>query len=323
MKVFITGAAGFIGSHLCERLLSKGHFVVGVDNFDPFYDRRFKEDNLRKARANPSFTFHETDILDCNALWQLMEDCGPEGPDVVVHLAALAGVRPSLNHPERYQRVNVEGTLNVLKEMRRAACQKLVFASSSSVYGAQSTVPFDERDPCAHPISPYAATKRAGELLCYTFSHLYNMDTTCLRYFTVFGPRQRPEMAIAKFTQAVARQQPITLFGDGSSARDYTFIDDIIDGTMAAIENDLPGFRIYNLGGSRTATLLELVETIEKAVGKKAKKIFERDQPGDVPITYANVKRAGAELGYAPTIQLDEGVARYVEWAAAKGRLSQ
>ena len=322
MKVLVTGAAGFIGSHLCERLLEKGHRVVGLDNFDPFYRRSFKEDNLAAARENPGFELHETDILDCHTLWEIMEGCGPEGPDVVVHLAALAGVRPSLIHPERYQKVNVEGTLNVLKEMRRAACQKLVFASSSSVYGARSEVPFHEEDPCGHPISPYAATKRAGELLCYTYSHLYNIEATCLRFFTVFGPRQRPEMAVAKFTRAVARDRPITLFGDGSSERDYTYIDDIIDGTMAAVENDLPGFRIYNLGGSRTRTLLGLVQAIEDALGKKAKKELENDQPGDVPITYADVERAGAELGYSPKITLEEGLARYVEWAGEKGRLA-
>jgi UDP-glucuronate 4-epimerase len=322
MKVLVTGAAGFIGSHLCERLLEKGHRVVGLDNFDPFYRRSFKEDNLAAARKNPDFEFHETDILDCHNLWEIMEDCGPEGPDVVVHLAALAGVRPSLIHPERYQKVNVEGTLNVLKEMRRAACQKLVFASSSSVYGARSEVPFHEADPCGHPISPYAATKRAGELLCYTYSHLYNIEATCLRFFTVFGPRQRPEMAVAKFTKAVAQDRPITLFGDGSSERDYTYIDDIIDGTMAAVENDLPGFRIYNLGGSRTRTLLGLVQAIEDALGKKAKKELENDQPGDVPITYANVERAEADLGYSPKTTLEEGLARYVEWAGEKGRLA-
>lgn len=321
MKILVTGAAGFIGSHLSERLIRAGHVVTGVDNFDPFYDKTLKTSNLEEvSRAGP-FEFKEMDLLDGEAMGALWKARGPF--DVVVHLAALAGVRPSLARPLRYEQVNVEGTLKLLERLRTEGSTRtrMVFASSSSVYGARSQVPFDEKDPCNHPVSPYAATKRCGELLCSTYNHLYGLDVSCLRFFTVYGPRQRPEMAIAKFTRKVARGETITLFGDGSSARDYTFIDDIIDGTQAAVERAPKGFHIFNLGGSKTVTLAGLVEAIEAALGVSADKVFEDPQPGDVPITYARVEHAGEVLGYEPKVRLEEGLRRYVDWARRKERI--
>lgn len=311
MKILVTGAAGFIGSHLTERLVRDGHQVVGLDNFDPFYDRKLKEANLRQVGESGAFRLSEMDICESGPLWDLMADFKA---DVTVHLAALAGVHPSLAAPHRFQKVNVEGTLNILEGLRRTGCARLVFASSSSVYGARSQVPFDEADPCDRPVSPYAATKRCGELICYTYHHLYSIATTCLRFFTVYGPRQRPEMAIAKFTRLVDSDQTVTLYGDGSAGRDYTYVDDIVDGTVAVVERALPGYRIYNLGNSRPVSLVQLLETIERAVGKTANKVFEPDRPGDVPITCARVDRAAEDLDYAPRVPLEDGVARYVEW---------
>jgi UDP-glucuronate 4-epimerase len=238
-----------------------------------------------------------------------------------VHLAALAGVRPSIQEPPRYARTNVEGTIHVFEAARAASIQRVVFASSSSVYGARPGVveAFREDDPCLAPASPYAATKRAGELLASTYRDLYGMGISSLRFFTVYGPRQRPEMAIAKFTRAIAAGEPVTLFGDGTSARDYTFIDDIIDGTVAATLGVKPGaLEIYNLGGSRTTTLARLVELIGGALGVTPKIRWQPDQPGDVPITFADVAKAGRDLGYAPKIPIEEGVRRYVEWFRAR-----
>jgi len=319
MRILVTGAAGFIGSHLCERLLKSDHQVMGIDNFDSFYKREIKEANLEDVKRAGDFEFKEMDILDKDGVDELWRARGPF--DVVVHLAALAGVRPSLEAPMRYAKVNVEGTMVILEHLRKHPDTRLVFASSSSVYGARSEVPFDEADPCNHPVSPYASTKRSGELLAWTYHHLYGIDAVCLRFFTVYGPRQRPEMAIAKFVRMVAEGEPITLFGDGSSARDYTFVEDIIDGTQAAVEQDLSGYGIYNLGGSGTISLMELVGSIEKAVGRPAKKNFDTNQPGDVPITCARVDRAARDLGYKPKVKLEEGLRRYVSWAAKMKRI--
>lgn len=313
MKVFLTGAAGFIGSHLCRHLMEADHEVLGIDNFDPFYDRTLKESNLLEIRNAENFEFHETDIRNTESLGKIWKERGPF--DVVVHLAALAGVRPSLKAPEKYTSVNVQGTVNILELLRKKPETRLVFASSSSVYGKRSLVPFDEEDPCNQPASPYAATKRCGELLSYTYHDLYGIDTVCFRFFTVYGPRQRPEMAIADFVRRIAHGEPVTLYGDGSSARDYTFITDIIHGTAAAVEKCPPGFHILNLGGSRTISLLQLIESIEGALGLKAKKVFQPDQPGDVPITCAKVDKAGAILGYSPKVRLKEGLEKHVAWA--------
>ena len=311
MKVLLTGVAGFIGSHLAARLAARGDTLVGLDNFDEtLYPAELHRRNL--ALVASRVEFHEGDFLDAEWVERLFAQ---NRFDVVVHLGALAGVRPSLAQPKRYQRVNIEGTLNLLEACRAHGVQRFVFASSSSVYGAHNAVPFAERDPAVRPASPYAASKRAGELFCSNYSDLYGIATTALRFFTVYGPRQRPEMAIHKFARLIRDGKPVPFYGDGSSARDYTFIDDIIDGVVASIDRCQGGaHRVYNLGGSRTTTLRRLVELIEGGVGKKA--ILERqpDQPGDVPITYADVTHAAAELGYAPKIPIEEGITRFCAW---------
>jgi len=316
MRVLLTGVAGFIGSHLAERLLARGHAIVGLDNFDPFYDPAIKQRNLAAVGGHPRFELVRGDIRD-EGLVKALLDRAPR-VDLVCHLAALAGVRPSLAEPGRYASVNVGGTLSLLEACRRHGVARLVFASSSSVYGARSEVPFRESDPAVRPASPYAATKRAGELLCATYADLYGLETTCLRFFTVYGPRQRPEMAIHKFTRLLAAGTPVPLFGDGSSARDYTYVDDIIDGTVAAVERPRPGFTIYNLGGSQATSLARLVELIAAALGTTAAVERLAMQPGDVPITYADVALAGRDLGYTPKVPIDEGITRFVEWFRAQ-----
>ena len=316
MRILLTGVAGFIGSHLAERLLAEGHEVVGLDSFDSFlYDAQTKRRNVALLEGRDRFRLVRGDIVNARLLKELTT-----GMDVVAHLAALAGVRPSIADPARYVRTNVEGTLQVLEACRAADVKRLVFASSSSVYGVRGGRPaaFVEDDPCLQPASPYAATKRAGELLCSTYRDLFGIGCVQLRFFTVYGPRQRPEMAIHQFTRAIATGQTVTLFGDGSSARDYTYIDDIIDGTYAACLEVRPGqSAVYNLGGSRTTTLLDLVDLIGRALGKKPDVAFKPDQPGDVPLTYADVTRAGRALGYAPRVAVEEGIRRFVAWYQA------
>ncbi len=315
MKIVVTGAAGFIGSHTCERLVARGHDVIGIDSFDGYlYSSDVKRRNAAELAKMSRFRLVYADICNSEAMARVI---GPD-VDVVCHLAALAGVRPSLAEPLRYVRTNIEGTGVILERMRALGKQRLVFASSSSVYGAKAgadVAAFREDDPCLTPASPYAATKRMNELQLSTYRDLFGIGVFALRYFTVYGPRQRPDMAIAKFTEAIARGTPITLFGDGSSRRDYTFIDDIVTGTVAAIERVEPGrYEIYNLGGTKTISLAELVETIERIIGKSAKIDRKPDQPGDVPITYANIDRARAALGYEPTTRPDEGIRRYWDW---------
>ena len=258
MNILLTGAAGFIGSNLAERLCDRGDQVVGLDNFDAFYDRATKEKNVSGLRGRGNFQLIEGDITNVAAINAAFDLAGPV--DTLVHLAALAGVQPSLANPERYFAVNVTGTLNLLRVARERGVKKMVFASSSSVYGRDSVVPFSEGDPCTTPVSPYAASKRAGELLAFTEHHLHGTAITCLRFFTVYGQRQRPDLAIHKFTRLIAQGKPITLFGDGGTSRDYTFIDDILDGVVAAIDQPGDAFRIYNLGGSQPTSLKELVE---------------------------------------------------------------
>ena len=313
--VLVTGAAGFIGSHLCERLLRHGCRVTGIDNFDPFYDPAVKRANLAAAAASPRFRLVEADICDGEA----MEAVVAEGPpvDVVVHLAARAGVRPSIEEPLRYVRTNVEGTTVLLELARRRGIGRFVFASSSSVYGNAAPVPFSEDDPVARPISPYAATKRSGELLCHTYHHLFGISTVCLRFFTVFGPRQRPDLAIHKFTRLILAGQPIPLFGDGTTARDYTYIDDIVDGVVGAIEYTAgaePVFEIANLGGSRTTTLRELVALLGRVLGVEPQVKWLPAQPGDVERTCADVGRAGRLFGYAPRTSLEDGLRGFAAW---------
>jgi UDP-glucuronate 4-epimerase len=313
MKVLVTGAAGFIGSHLAGRLLDRGHEVIGLDSFDAFlYDAETKRRNAAALAGRPGFRLVRGDILHARLVRDLVS-----GVDVVAHLAALAGVRPSLADPARYVRTNVEGTVQVLEACRAAGVRRFVFASSSSVYGARPgpPAPFVEDDPCLEAASPYAATKRAGELLCSTYRDLYDIGSIQLRFFTVYGPRQRPEMAIHQFTRRIAAGLPVTLFGDGSSARDYTYVDDIVDGACAACDAVSPGeCTVYNLGGSRTTTLADLVAHIGHALGLEPVVEFRPDQPGDVPVTYADVERARRTLGYAPRVGIEEGIRRFVEW---------
>ena len=310
MKALITGAAGFIGSHLCERLLADSWGVVGLDNFDPFYSRETKKANLAASLANDNFKFFEGDIRDTNCVDNIFKN---EKVDIVVHLAAKAGVRPSIEDPVGYQDVNLNGTILMLEAAKKFGVKKFVFASSSSVYGNNTKVPFSETDNVDFPISPYAATKKAGELLCHTYSHLYDIDMTCLRFFTVYGPRQRPDLAIHKFARLIEAGEPIPVFGDGSMRRDFTYIDDIIDGTVAAMEK-CKGYEIYNLGESQPIRLDELIAEIEKALAKKA--VINRlpMQPGDVIQTYADVTKAEKDLNYKPNIKIETGLKKFISW---------
>lgn len=308
--ILITGGAGFIGSNLADRLLGAGERVTLVDNFDDFYDARRKRANVAAAMQNPRCRLVEADIRDATAMRRVWAD---EPIDVVVHLAARAGVRPSLSKAALYTDVNVNGTLVLLDLCRDHGPKHFVFASSSSVYGNQKKVPFSETDPVDNPISPYAATKKAGELMCHTYHHLYKMDITCLRFFTVYGPRIRPDLAIGKFTHLIQCDEPITLFGDGTTERDYTYIDDILDGVVRTIDRPM-GYEIINLGESRPVQLHKLVSVIEDAVGKKAVVRYEGMQPGDVDRTFADTARAKELLGYEPTTPLEVGIARYVDW---------
>lgn len=309
MRVFVTGAAGFIGSHLCQRLVAQGVHVVGLDNFDSFYDPEIKWKNLSGLMHTPLFDLAEADIRDEHVLHRIMAD----PIDVVVHLAAKAGVRPSIEDPMGYQDVNIRGTMEALESARRFGVRKVIFASSSSVYGNNPKVPFCETDNVDNPISPYAATKKAGELLCYTYSHLYGMDISCLRFFTVYGPRQRPDLAIHKFARLIEQGKPIPVYGDGSMRRDFTYIDDIIDGVIAAMER-CAGYAIYNLGESRPVRVDELIAAMEKTLGKTAKIERLPMQPGDVNQTYADIDKARRELGYEPKTTLEEGLKKFVEW---------
>lgn len=309
-SVFITGVAGFIGSHVAERLLRDGMRVFGLDNFDPFYERAVKERNLAALTAFPEFRFVEGDIRDPQALAAWGEG---EPVDALIHLAARAGVRPSVADPVGYVDVNVRGTVNVLEWARLRGAKRIAFASSSSVYGGNEKVPFSENDSVDHPVSPYAATKKAGELLCHTYCHLYAMNIASLRFFTVYGPRQRPEMAIHKFTRRIFEGKPIELYGDGSTLRDYTYVDDIVDGVVGCLDAP-PGYRVYNLGESATTSLADLVALIEKAAGIPAIRKFAPLQPGDVPATCADISRARAEIGYAPHTPVSEGIEKFVAW---------
>jgi UDP-glucuronate 4-epimerase len=322
VKLILTGAAGFIGSHTAERLVGLGHEVVGVDRFDdylyPAAPKRANAAALAAALPADRFRLVEADVADDVAFDAVV---AAARPDVICHLAALAGVRPSLAEPLRYSRTNVHGTTVVLEACRKFGVQRHVFASSSSVYGARpdadlaEPIAFVETDPCLHPASPYAATKRAGELLCSTYRDLYGIGSASLRFFTVYGPRQRPDMAIARFTAAIAAGRPLQLFGDGSSRRDYTYVDDIVAGVVASCERLQPGRNeVYNLGGTATTSLAELVRLLEEVIGRPA--VIERLplQPGDVPITYADVSRAALDLGYAPTVSIREGLARFWAW---------
>jgi len=308
--IFLTGGAGFIGSHLVDKLLEKKLEVVVIDDFNDFYDPRIKRKNIEKHLKNKNYKLYEGDI--CNL--ELLEEIFKKYPfSMVVHLAARAGVRPSLKDPLLYERVNGIGTLNLLECAKKYNIKNFIFASSSSVYGINSKVPFSEDDPIERPISPYASTKRANELMCYTYHHLYGMNITLLRFFTVYGPRQRPEMAIYKFTNLIYHNKPIPVFGDGGAKRDFTYIDDIIEGVLSSMEKCYP-FEIINLGESKTIKLLELVNLIEKNLGKKAIINFLPQEPGDVPITYADISKAKKLLGYNPKFPPEEGIKEFTRW---------
>lgn len=319
MRILVTGGAGFIGSHLCERLLSAGHDLAVIDNFNDFYDPLLKRRNIAAvaeaaAATGREFILCEGDIRDGDFVAALFAQ---EKPEAVIHLAAMAGVRPSIENPLYYEEVNVRGTMHLLEAAREARVRPFIFASSSSVYGNNPKVPFAESDPVDHPISPYAATKKAGELICHTYHHLYGMNVACLRFFTVFGPRQRPDLAINKFTRLILAGKPIPLYGDGSTSRDYTFIGDIVDGVEKALAwvcADEARYDIFNLGGSRPVELRRLVEVIETESGKKA--VIERlpMQPGDVERTYADLAKSAAILGYRPTTSIEEGIRAFVSW---------
>jgi UDP-glucuronate 4-epimerase len=315
MRILVTGGAGFIGSHVSERLLRDGHHVLIVDELNDYYSPALKQANLALVHDAGPIVFDESDICDEGRIMGLLEGYRPEA---IVHLAARAGVRPSLEQPLLYERVNVSGTLVLLEACRKFGVRKFVFASSSSVYGAASRVPFSEEDPVNWPVSPYAATKLAGEKICYTYSHLYGIRTVCLRLFTVFGPRQRPDLAIRKFTDLIARDKPVPVFGDGSSGRDYTYIEDIVAGIVAALNHE-SAYEIFNLGNSHPVNLLTLVRTLEDAIGKRADIQWLPEQPGDVPITYANIEKAGRLLRYSPRTPFTVGIRKFVEWYLAGG----
>lgn len=309
-RILVTGAAGFIGSNLADDLLKSGIRVMGIDNFDPFYSRSIKEANITDALRNELYEIREGDIREAG----FVNDCFQSfKPDMVIHLAAKAGVRPSLLDPAAYYDVNVMGTLNMLEMIKKHKISKLLFASSSSVYGNNKKIPFSESDNVDHPVSPYAASKKAGELLCHTFHYLYNIDIFCLRFFTVYGPRQRPDLAINKFTRAILRDEVITLYGDGNTSRDYTHIQDIIQGIRKAILR-IKGFDIFNLGESKTISLNSLVSILEEFASKKAVTKYAPFQEGDVIQTYADINKARRILNYEPVIDIESGIRNYFQW---------
>lgn len=311
MNFLVTGGAGFIGSHVCERLLQDSHAVWAFDDLNDFYEPALKQANIRtlQSLAKP-FTFVHGDLCDHTALDELFASVPF---DQVIHLAARAGVRPSLQEPALYQRVNVEGTVNVLEAARQNRVKKVTIASSSSVYGVNAKVPFSERDPIFSAISPYAASKLACEALGHVYHHVYGMDVAMLRFFTVYGPRQRPDLAIHKFARLIAAGKPIPVFGDGSAARDFTYITDTLEGILACTRKEF-GFEIFNLGESQTVKLSRLIELLEQALGTRA--VIDRQPPqaGDVPITFADISKAQAMLGYNPGVKIEEGIPRFVEW---------
>ncbi|HEY4256339.1 MAG TPA: GDP-mannose 4,6-dehydratase [Candidatus Udaeobacter sp.] len=316
MRILVTGGAGFIGSHLVEKLLAAGHGVLILDDFNDFYDPQIKRANI--AGFAKDVTVWHVDLRDGAAVRSLFHR---EKVDAIAHLAARAGVRPSIQLPQLYYDTNVSGTLHLLEAARLTGVERFVFASSSSVYGASKTVPFSEDQHLTQTLSPYAATKVAGEFLCSTYSHLYQIRVVALRYFTAYGPRQRPDLAIHQFARRIYAGQPIDQFGDGSTRRDYTYIDDVIQGTMAALRYDGPLYDIFNLGESETIQLKELISALENALGKKAKVNRLPEQPGDMPLTCADISKARKLLGYNPTMKFSEGLPRFVKWFLSSQRL--
>ncbi len=311
MNILVTGGVGFIGSHVCEHLLDAGHTVCALDDLNDFYDPAVKQNTLRELQAKAqSFAFVHADITERDELDEVLASMSF---DQIIHLAARAGVRPSLEQPALYQRVNVEGTTNLLEAARKRGIKKVTIASSSSVYGINSNIPFSEEDPIFRAISPYAASKLACEALGHTYHHVYGMDICMLRFFTVYGPRQRPDLAIHKFAKLLQANQPITVFGNGSSSRDYTYITDTVAGVIACTEQEF-GYEIINLGESETVELNRLIELLETDFKIKADIIHQPEQPGDVPITYANIEKAQRLLGYHPKTKIEDGIPKFVEW---------
>jgi UDP-glucuronate 4-epimerase len=315
-KVLLTGGAGFIGSHVAEALLRRAVDLTIVDNLDHFYPPAWKKHNLEEIRRVGKFRLFEANICDQK---ESREAFARAQPEIVIHLAARAGVRPSIEQPLLYEQVNVQGTLNLLELCREFGVGKLLFGSSSSVYGDDPRVPFSEGQVELRPISPYAATKLAGEMLCYTYAHLFALPVICLRFFTVYGPRQRPDLAIYKFTALIEAEKPIPIFGDGSTGRDYTYVDDIVAGVLGALERtpqlaNGAAFEVFNLGNSHPVKLAELVEILERVTGRKAIREYKPPQPGDVPLTWADISRATRLLGYHPSTRLEDGAARFVKW---------
>ncbi len=321
MNILVTGGAGFIGSHLCDKLLSLHYRVFCLDNFSDFYAPCIKRGNIKKSRENSRFELLSGDLRDKKFLDKIFAQFHF---DTIIHLAAMAGVRPSIENPELYYDVNINGTFNLLQQIAVNSKYKdtktdFIFASSSSVYGNNNKIPFSENDPVDNPISPYAVTKKSGELICYNYHHLYNIPVICLRFFTVYGPRQRPDLAIHKFTKMILNNETIPVYGDGKTKRDYTYIDDIIQGVMKTINylkknNDSPLFDIFNLGESRTIELNEMIATIERQLGKKAQIKHLPLQPGDVSQTYANIDKSRQMLGYEPQFDFNDGIAHFVDW---------
>jgi UDP-glucuronate 4-epimerase len=310
MRILVTGGAGFIGSHLSEQLLRDGHTLAIVDDLNDFYPLAYKRSNLESVLRAGAAKFVQADICDQEAMFAVGRE---EKPDAIIHLAARAGVRPSLENPLLYEQVNVRGTMVLLEMARQVGIPKFVFASSSSIYGIANRVPFSEEDSLNLPISPYAATKIAGEKICFTYSHLYNIRTVCLRFFTVYGPRQRPDLAIRKFAELITQGKPIPVFGDGSAGRDYTFYTDTLAGIVAALHYDC-AFDVFNLGNSHPVSLSTLIDTLQSSLGKKATLQRLPDQPGDVPITYADISKAQRLLGYSPRVPFQEGIDAFVKW---------
>jgi len=320
IKTFlITGGAGFIGSHLIDNLINQGHKIICVDTFNDYYNPRIKENNTKHHLSNPNFKLYKVDIRDFKSLEEIFNK---NKIDTIVHLAARGGVRPSLEQPVLYTEVNINGTVNLLELAKLHDIKKFIFASSSSVYGSQKKGPFTENMNISKPISPYAATKAAGEQLCHVYSHLYKIQINCLRFFTVYGPRQRPDLAIYKFSKLIINDKPIPVYGDGTTKRDYTYIDDIIQGIVAAIDYNKTPFEIFNLGESQTVQLNYLIELLEEDIGKKA--IINRQslQKGDVPLTFADISKAKKLLNYNPQTKIEEGIKKFVDWIKTTSNLN-
>jgi UDP-glucuronate 4-epimerase len=314
MNIVVTGGAGFIGSHLCEKLIDSGSKIICVDNFDNFYNPAIKENNLSEVIGSGYFKLYRSDICSFD---QMEEIFSKNSVDMVIHLAARAGVRPSIEQPLLYEKVNILGTMNLLECCKRYNISKFIFASSSSVYGGNKKIPFSEEDNVDHPISPYAATKKAGELICYTYHNLYKISIFCFRFFNVYGPRQRPETAIHKFTRQILNGEDIEIYGDGSSSRDYTYIDDVISGILRSLDR-IKGFEVINLGNSNTVKLIDLIRLIEITTGGKGQLKFVKNQPGDIFITYADIRKARKMLKYLPKTNIKDGLVKFVKWYKEK-----